>query len=419
MKFKALTACSAAAMLAAHSAAISIEPETPHARLNEIVKQLDSDTLSQREAAFTSLRTDGAITLDLIEGCLNDPTKDISLEQCTRLERAAFERFKTLPRAAMGVQFGGTEVAVDGVIVQAPIDRFDSMRVLQPGDILQQMDDLVLHRQGQMKAAILSHSPGDVVQLRILRQGEPLVVKLTLGNFEDLPDQGRGGLIPNRAQPGISLRRNELEAWYKPAWQLRRNRMGAMAGGGGRGNGEDRAGQAAKSAAVIDSGLSEEQWALLQDSFDPPVPSRKPSRQAARQGGGQGGFAAGNIVIQPGMQVVLQRPMAPQTELEAVQVEENEVVAPGSGRDTFAHGGGVDFSAGMTSNGGNHQAAALVQRLAQVNFELQQQQMNLANPALGAAQRKMVADKMTALQRQIDQLKAEQKRQRLGAVADP
>ena len=87
MKFKALTACSAAAMLAAHSAAISIEPETPHARLNEIVKQLDSDTLSQREAAFTSLRTDGAITLDLIEGCLNDPTKDISLEQCTRLER--------------------------------------------------------------------------------------------------------------------------------------------------------------------------------------------------------------------------------------------------------------------------------------------------------------------------------------------
>jgi hypothetical protein len=140
----------------------------------------------------------------------------------------------------MGVSFAVLDSAGEGVKVGAAVDGFDSRRVLRPGDVIREMDGVVItggdqmEARNQMIALIVSHDPGDQVTLGLTRAGEPVTVRLTLGNYTAL---GRNA--------------NELDApRLRAAWELRCRRMGAAP---------------ADDSDVVEAGLSPQRWTQISD----------------------------------------------------------------------------------------------------------------------------------------------------------
>jgi hypothetical protein len=207
-------------------------PEDMHARLNTCMRELDAADASVRAAANARLESDAEVTLAVLEGVLKEAKPgSLSLEQLMRLDRAAYARFIREPRAAMGVQFNQLENIPDGVEINAPLDGFDSKRVLQPGDVIHRIDALPVRRQEDMRAAIVSYSPGDQVTLHITRQGEPLTVRLAMGRYADLDARNAAPLVVAggaRVRNGNQqFARGSLDSpTLSKAWTLRRERLG-------------------------------------------------------------------------------------------------------------------------------------------------------------------------------------------------
>ena len=59
--------------------------------------------------------------------------------------------------------------------------RFQARTVYAGGDIITAVDGLPLENEGSLGVALLRHKPGDVVVLRVYRDGKPRDVKVTLG----------------------------------------------------------------------------------------------------------------------------------------------------------------------------------------------------------------------------------------------
>jgi hypothetical protein len=112
-------------------------PETPRSRLASVIRDFDAPTPQERATASERAQADMEFTLSLLEEVLTAPrATPLSPEQVMRLEQIARQRFLTEPRAAMGVQFSQLENITEGVEISAPLPGFDSMRVLQPGDVI-------------------------------------------------------------------------------------------------------------------------------------------------------------------------------------------------------------------------------------------------------------------------------------------
>lgn len=155
----------------------------------------------------------------------------LSGEQRERLTQVGIRLFGQMPHGAMGVSFSRADRG-QGVEISGVVAGFDSMRVLQPGDVVLQIDGRDVNAQTDMRAAIISHDPGDEVDMTLLRRGERVVVSLKLGDFDTL----RNALAPDRG-----LIRDALE--------MRIAR---------------RAGQDIKSPEVIEPGIDSARWAKLQ-----------------------------------------------------------------------------------------------------------------------------------------------------------
>lgn len=183
--------------LAAQSAVGTISSSTAPTAPNiaELFKQLDSQELEVREKATRELRlvgpeVDGAVTAEqelktIINLLRSEP--NLSLEQETRLSLIGRDLFFQTDRGGMGVSFaldafdGGVGIA--SAVVQ---EGFFAHEVLRQGDVIYSADGLPIGDRSAIRAAVLSHDPGDVMSLGILRKGEHLKVNVKLGNFSNL-----------------------------------------------------------------------------------------------------------------------------------------------------------------------------------------------------------------------------------------
>jgi len=215
----------------------------------DLVTQLDAPELEVRERATRALRlradglgpsTDGAMTAEQELKAIIEQfrTRELSLEQETRLSLVARDLFTRTDRAGMGVSFA-MELVEGGVGIAGTIRDagFFAHEVLQPGDLIRSADGLPVTTRSEIRAAVLSHDPGDIMVLGIVRNGTPRKVDLKLGNFSQLR---------NAESPELRV----LDA----AWKLRLNRE----------LNRDQA-EVNKSARPIVSGLlDEDRWADLE-----------------------------------------------------------------------------------------------------------------------------------------------------------
>lgn len=350
----------AALMLAVGSAFAA--PETPRNRLASVIRDFDAPTPLERATASERAQADAEFTLSLLEEVLTAPrATPLSPEQVMRLEQIARQRFLTEPRAAMGVQFSQLENITEGVEISAPLPGFDSMRVLQPGDVIHQVDSIVIHRQEQMRAAIVSYSPGDEVLLSISRQGEKMQVKITMGNYADLESRNVGFVQPGRRGMN-NLSRGVLDtATLNKAWRHRRTRLG-----GGLTN----------AAETISSPLTPAQWEKAMLDAD----------------------ASDRVIIKPDGMI-----QYPSGEPGMGFKAEHHAAAAGTGRDGFDFAP-MNFAAGVVIAEMNAKAIEIAQSIARVRMQLETQQMIAKRRDLAPEQRRIAEMQANRLRNELAEL---------------
>lgn len=192
-------------------ASLAVVGPAPGQTLGELIDQLDASSHAERERASRLLGQRRDLELAEIERMLRG--EELSPEQRLRLDRIAWDRFRTGPRAGMGIQFGGTSIR--GVQIGGTVEGFDADRVLRANDVLLEMDGRPIGGQNDLRLEILSREPDEVVELRIEREGTEREVRVRMGSYSDL-NAGRGGM------------QDEL---LRQAWLLRRDRRAASRGG--------------------------------------------------------------------------------------------------------------------------------------------------------------------------------------------
>jgi len=255
------------------------------ARLDELVQMLESPDLSLREIATQSLRDNSLVTLEVVEKLLQEADgKALSLEQRVRLETIGREKFVRRPRGALGVQFGMLDDGGEGVVVAMTIRGFHSADVLQPGDTIVMMDTTPIKFNDDARAAIISHEPGEVVNVQIKRLGEAMKLSIRLGSFAALTNAAR-------------LDTPTMER----AWEIRRARQ-----------------DLARPTKLIDTGLSTKRFGKLAslaiveldrraekalEVADPLMPAATPSPGVVAGGQHRRPTLANNFVLNTNVQV--------------------------------------------------------------------------------------------------------------------
>lgn len=170
----------------------------------ELVARLASPIFAARQQATADLLDRRDLTLDAAEWLLTAP--DLSPEQRLRLEAVALGVFARGPRAALGIRF--PPEGNGGVRIQEVLGGFPASDVLRAGDRIIEADGLPMARQATFRASILSHAPGEVMVMTLVRNGETIEVDVPLGSFARLT----GAASP---RPGDLL----------AAWTLRQSRQ--------------------------------------------------------------------------------------------------------------------------------------------------------------------------------------------------
>lgn len=167
------------------------------ADIADLVTKLDAPDLATRESATRALRlhvegglhADAAITPETQLTLLLEQfrTRELTLEQKTRLSLVARDLFIMTDRAGMGVSFA-MEMGEDGVGIAGTVRQagFYAHEVLKPGDVIRAADGIPVRSRAEMRAAVLSHDPGEVMELTLLRGGTIRKVNLKLGSFAKL-----------------------------------------------------------------------------------------------------------------------------------------------------------------------------------------------------------------------------------------
>ncbi|MEM1330653.1 MAG: PDZ domain-containing protein [Planctomycetota bacterium] len=149
---------------------------------DRLVGQLNSETLSERDAATDALvRLDG-LTLLQVERTLRDQT--LTPEQRARLERVGEHAFAASPRAAMGVGFA--RLRNDAVQITEPHEGFDAFNKLRVNDLIIEAGGEPIEGQEGFRIAIVSRDPGQVLPLVVEREGKLIEVDVVLGSLANL-----------------------------------------------------------------------------------------------------------------------------------------------------------------------------------------------------------------------------------------
>lgn len=277
LKFAPLTVL----FLAATFSAADVGTKTTLPQLEALVKKLDADDPLEREAASAAIRESDADIKSLFE-IMKRPA--LSLEQRKRLENISRQPFENAPRAGLGVSF---DRAVDDGTVRiiGTVNRpgFHAHEVLKPGDAVRELDGLPVHTQEQARSVILSHDPGDTLDVLVVRQGAPIRAAIKLGNFTDLDIGG----------PVNQLRQEYRGRGLDSAFKVRLNRE--------LGNHAQQAG-----AAPIDAGFTTETWDAiyrkLQNTRNKRIELQgrgQPANLPVLNAGGIGRLAAVDVALQP------------------------------------------------------------------------------------------------------------------------
>jgi PDZ domain len=342
----------------------SVAPGRDAEWLERFVPKLDSDDYAEREKASELIGSDEGVSLSLIEKRLTDAARPLTPEQSLRLSEAGLKHFANSQRGAMGVSFALSDNALDGVKVGGAVDGFDSKRVLRPGDVIREMDGVSLALNDQMRsrgliiALIVSHDPGDEVTLDLLRGGEPVVVRLKLGNYKDLRNA------------------NELDLpRLRAAWELRCRR--AVGGG------------APSEPEAVEAGMSAERWGQIGD----PVRRATMRRNAVLRQQNVNAFA----------------PQADPGGDEAGAM----LLAGGAARPLLADPP-VEFSASERGNRNSAQARNLQQQIQLFSNLLSRDRAKLRDPNVPDGQRRLLLNQIKAYEQQLNQLRTQ--RRQLGGL---
>lgn len=171
--------------------------------IDEVLEWLDSPVFAARDQALRSLFERRDIDLATVESWLD--REGLTPEQRLRLDALALQIFARGPRAALGISFPPDDRG--GVRIVDVVPEFPAADILEPGDHILIADGVTVTRQATLRAAILSHAPGETLHLTVERDGETREFAIPLRSFRDL----RGGASP---------RVTDLYA----AWMLRRSR---------------------------------------------------------------------------------------------------------------------------------------------------------------------------------------------------
>ena len=173
-------------------------------RLNALIDRLDDPAWLTRQEAMRMLGdpNEGYELGMLAESLERD---DLSPETCGRLWSAARSLFEQSPKAGLGVGFGAVR---DGGIeirtVVEDVGSFPAAAMLMPGDLIIGADGDGVTGTEELRAVILSHEPGDLLNLLVERNGDVLDLDLPLGSFGSL--RGAAPMSPMVADQAIRLR---------------------------------------------------------------------------------------------------------------------------------------------------------------------------------------------------------------------
>lgn len=154
-----------------------------------LVDLLDASDWRDRNRAEEDLRALGPDAMATLEGRLR--AGGLTPEQRTRIMVILKDLFLSSPRAAIGITFN-TGAARRGPLVTRTEPGFQCHGVLRPGDIITAIGDhrfdvsSMVDETEHLRAAILSHMPGDWIDVTVLRDGTPLTLQIQLGRFGDL-----------------------------------------------------------------------------------------------------------------------------------------------------------------------------------------------------------------------------------------
>jgi hypothetical protein len=169
------------------------QDEQPAPDLDALVTQLAADDWSARQAADVELRLVEPMGIAILEPYLASP--DLTPEQRARLLDIARERFPFEPHAGMGVQFSDFRqfgaVRSAPVLIRDTVPGFDAAIKLRPGDGIVAVDGRLLRDTEDMRAAIISRSPGETMALSIIRAGLRMEIEVTLGDLAALNNPQR------------------------------------------------------------------------------------------------------------------------------------------------------------------------------------------------------------------------------------
>ena len=183
MRRLAILACAIGSIvLAGRVCAQSIEPITER-RMEQLIGQLSGDEWARREGAERMLMLAPTGLLPTIESRL--AAGRMSPEQRIRLQRVGLRLFSRLPRAAMGIQFANRNDQAPAEI-STTLPDFDASRVLRGGDVITRMDGQAIRTGLDLRSAIISHDPGELVGVTVTRDDRVVQVSFALGSYARL-----------------------------------------------------------------------------------------------------------------------------------------------------------------------------------------------------------------------------------------
>jgi len=170
--------------------------------IDELIALLDAPDHETRVRA-TALLGDPGIGVEL--ETLARAAVDAPPERAIRLRSSMLDLFSRSPKAGLGVGFGPD--IPEGVPIQTvveEVDAFPGAALLRPGDLVMGADGLAVETPDELRIAILSHKPGESLQLLLRRQGEALTIDAPLGDYKEL--NGAAPIHPSIAYRAIERR---------------------------------------------------------------------------------------------------------------------------------------------------------------------------------------------------------------------
>jgi hypothetical protein len=190
------------AVAIAPSQAQDVQPSEQ--RLSRLVELLDDSSWIVREQSTQMIgNPNEGFELSMIAPILE--RGDLSPEARQRLWIAARELFGRTTKAGLGVGFGAIrDGGVEIRTVVQEVDQFPAAAMLVPGDLIVRADGQPLLDSDDLRAMIISHDPGEILNVMVERGERVLDLDLPLGSYKFL--RGAAPISPHIADRAITLR---------------------------------------------------------------------------------------------------------------------------------------------------------------------------------------------------------------------